>query len=136
VLALGAWGCGQGSAATPDACLDGPEAVRAALANAPDGAVAMKGVKLSDCLVPASDPSGLEAFGGSVIQASAELADKASAGDERALVQIGFLRGALARGADAGLQDNLLLRVDQELNRIDRSSPAYRRGEAAGKARG
>jgi hypothetical protein len=136
VLALAAGGCGAGQAKYPPECSDGPPALRSALAQAPDGDVAMSGVKLSDCLVPSGDAGPLTVFGGAVIDVAARLADRAHAGDERAELELGFLRGALYRGADSGLHDDLLRRLDQELLRVDVTSAAFRRGESAGRARG
>jgi hypothetical protein len=96
----------------------------------------MDGVKLSDCLVQSGDAGPLESFGGSVIDVAIGLVDRAHRGDARSATQLGYLRGALMRGADPGLHDELLRRVDQELLRVDVTSPAFRRGEAAGRKRG
>jgi hypothetical protein len=130
-------GCRESDAEYPPECSNGPAAVRAALAQAPNGEVAIEGtVKLSECLVPSNDAGPLAAFGGSVIEVAAPLVERARAGDEGAAMQLGFLHGALVRGADPGIHDELLFRLDQELIRVDRRSPAFRRGEAAGRARG
>jgi hypothetical protein len=129
-------GCGQGDVDYPPECSNGPAAVRAALANAPDGEVAIEGVKLSDCLVASNDAGPLASFGGSVLDVTIDLSERVRAGDERAALQLGFLYGALRRGADPGIHDELMFRLDQELSRVDRRSAAYRRGEAAGRERG
>ena len=136
VLAVPAVACRESDAKYPPECSNGTGALRAALANAPDGDVSLEGVKLSDCLVPADDAGPLAAFGGSVIAVSAPLVQRARRGDERAAVELGYLHGALERGADPGIHDELLFRFDQELIRIDRRSPAFRRGEAAGRDHG
>jgi hypothetical protein len=136
VAAVAVAGCSQGQSEYPAQCSNGPDAVRAALAKAPGGDVAIDGVKLSDCLVPSADAGPLESFGGSVIAVSIVLVDRTRAGDERAATQLGYLRGALRRGADPGLHDELLRRFDQELLRVDTHTPAFRRGEAAGRERG
>jgi hypothetical protein len=129
--------CSQDDAAYPAECSNGPAAVRQALARAPDGQVAIEGtVKLSECLVPSDDAGPLASFGGSVVTVAAPLADRARAGDERAALELGFLFGALERGADPGVHDELLFRLEQELLRVDRRAPAFRRGEAAGRERG
>jgi hypothetical protein len=133
---LAAAGCRQGEPAYPAACSTSARAVRAALANAPDGDVTIEGVKLSDCLVPSNDAGPLASFGGSVIAVAPPLVARARRGDERALLQLGFLHGALVRGADPGIHDELLFRFEQELVPVDRRSPAYRRGEAAGRDHG
>jgi hypothetical protein len=136
VLAVPAVACRESDAKYPPECSNGTGALRAALANAPDGDVSLEGVKLSDCLVPADDAGPLAAFGGSVIAVSAPLVRRARRGDVRAAVELGYLHGALERGADPGIHDELLFRFDQELIRIDRRSPAFRRGEAAGRDHG
>ena len=130
-------GCREKDATYPAECSDGPRAVRAALARAPDGEVAIEGtVKLSECLVPSNDAGPLASFGGSAMEVAAPLAARAARGDERAALQLGYLHGALQRGADPGVHDELLFRLDQERLRVDRRSPAFRRGEAAGRERG
>lgn len=128
-------GC-QGEDEYPPECSNGTRAVRAALNHAPDGEVTIEGVKLSDCLVASHEAGPLAAFGGSAVAAAAPLADRAQRGDERAALQLGYLYGAIERGADPGVHDELLFRFEQELTRIDRRSPAFRRGEAAGRERG
>jgi hypothetical protein len=130
-------GCSQDEVEYPPECSNGPRAVRGALAQAPDGEVAIEGtVKLSDCLVPSADAGPLASFGGSVIAVAAPLVERARGGDQRALLELGFLFGALERGADPGVHDELVFRFEQELIRVDRRSPAFRRGEAAGRERG
>ena len=130
-------GCRETDATYPPECSNGPRAIRAALANAPDGDVAIEGtVKLSDCLVPADDAGPLASFGGSTVEVAVPLVVRARRGDERAALELGYLRGALARGADPGVHDELLFRLDQELIQVDRRAAAFRRGEAAGRERG
>lgn len=136
LLTLAAPACRQEPAKYPPECSNGPGAVRAALQQAPDGEVAIEGVKLSECLAPSMDAGPLASFGGSATQVAADLAERARDGDERAALQLGYLRGALGRGAEPTIHDELLFRLDQELARVDRRSPAYRRGEAAGRERG
>jgi hypothetical protein len=136
LLTVAATGCREEDATYPPECSNGPAAVRSALAQAPDGEVAIEGVKLSDCLVPSSDAGPLASFGGSATTVAAELAARAREGDERAAMQLGFLRGALQRGADPTVHEELLFRLDQEILRVNRRSAAYERGEAAGRERG
>ena len=136
LLMVTASSCREEDPTYPPACANGPAALRTALAKAPDGEVAIEGVKLSDCLVASHDAGPLAAFGGSVITVAADLADRARDGDERAALQLGYLTGALRRGADATVHEDLIFRLDQELQRINRRSEAFRRGEAAGRERG
>jgi hypothetical protein len=136
VLTVPAAACREADPEYPPECSDGTRALRVALAKAPDGDVSLEGVKLSDCLVPADDAGPLASFGGAVISVSAPLAERARRGDEQAALELGYLHGALARGADPGIHDELLFRLDQELVRVDKRSPAFRRGEAAGRDHG
>jgi hypothetical protein len=129
-------GCRQGLERYPPECSNGPGAVRAALAKAPDGDVSIEGTRLSECLVKNQDPGPLAAFGGSVISVSQRLGDRAERGDKRALLELGYLHGAVQRGADATVHDELKFRLDQELLRVNTRSPEFRRGDAAGRARG
>jgi hypothetical protein len=136
VVALAVPGCREGEPYYPPECSNGPAAVRAALARAPDGEVAIEGTKLSDCLIKSQDAGPLAAFGGSVIVVAQRLGDHAERGDKRALLELGYLHGAVARGADPTVHDELKFRLDQELLRVDTRSPEFRRGDAAGRARG
>lgn len=136
VLCLVATGCRQEPESLPPECSNGPAAVRGALAKAPDGEVAIEGVRLSECLIKSQDGGPLAAFGGSVIQVAQDLSDRAAEGDERALIELGYLHGAVERGADATVHDELEFRLDQELERVDTGAPAFERGQAAGRERG
>jgi hypothetical protein len=136
LLALAAAGCRTGPERYPPECSDGPAAMRAALAKAPDGDVAIEGTHLSECLVKNGDAGPLAAFGGSVISVAQRLGDRAERGDKRALLELGYLHGAVARGADPTVHDELKFRLDQELLRVDTRAPEFRRGDAAGRARG
>jgi hypothetical protein len=130
-------GCRESETTYPPECSNGPRAVRTALAQAPDGEVAIEGtVKLSDCLVPSNDAGPLASFGGSVMAVAPPLVERARRGDDRALLELGYLYGALERGADSGVHNELVFRFEQELVNVDRGSPAFRRGEAAGRERG
>lgn len=136
LLAFTTTGCRQEPVKYPPECSNGPAALRTALARAPDGEVAIEGVQLSDCLVRSQDAGPLAAFGGAVVTVAQGLADRAERGDDRALLELGYLHGAVARGADPTVHDELKFRLDQELTRVDRRSAAFRRGEAAGRERG
>ena len=110
--------------------------MHAALAKAPDGDVSIEGTPLSGCLIKNHDAGPLAAFGGSVVTVAQDLADRAARGDPKALLQLGFLHGALERGFDPGVHDELKFRFDQELLRVNTRAPEFRRGEAAGRERG
>lgn len=120
----------------PPECSNGPEAVRTALARAPSGEVTLEGVKLSECLVRSQEGGPLAAFGGTVVTVAQGLSDRAERGDKRALLELGYLRGAVERGADPTVHDELQFRLDVELQRVNRRAAEFRRGEAAGRERG
>jgi hypothetical protein len=129
-------GCKEEPAKTPSACLDGPDAIQTALAKAP-GEVTLDGTKLSDCFVKTGDTGDITSFGGSVLDVMTRLGVEAKENPGGpALVQLGYLRGALVRGADPGIHDELLRRIDQELLLVETDSPEFRRGEAAGRESG
>lgn len=129
-------GCRQGRPHYPPACSNGPGAVEAALRKAPDGPVAIEGVPLSHCLIRSQEAGPITAFGGSVVFVAERLGDRAQKGDRQALVELGFLQGAVERGADPTVHEELKFRLAQELERVDTRSPEFRRGYAAGKERG
>jgi hypothetical protein len=137
VVALALAGCRQNDPQVPAACL-GDRAVPQALAAAP-GPVRLAGgkTKLSDCLVASNETADLETFSAAVLDEATNLriaARERPAGP--ALVELGYLRGALHRGADGGLHDELLRRFDDELLGVDTRAAAFRRGEAAGRSGG
>jgi hypothetical protein len=119
----------------PSACLD-DHAVPALLKEAPGPARFADGkTKLSDCLVVSSDTADIQDFSRAVLDEATHLRTSART-DSRALVELGYLRGALHRGADAGFQDEFLRRLDDELLGVDVRSADFRRGEAAGNVNG
>jgi hypothetical protein len=126
-------GCAQDRPKMPTACLD-DHAVPTLLKHAPAPARFADGkTKLSDCLVVSSDTADLQTFSVVVLNEATFLR---SHPDGRSLVKLGYLRGALHRGADGGLQDDFLRRLDDELLGVDTHSPQFVRGETAGRAGG
>jgi hypothetical protein len=120
----------------PGACLDNG-AIPKALVKAPGEVRLAGGTKLSDCLVKTSETADLQEFSITVLNEATKLRAAArESPDGPALVQLGYLRGALERGADEGIHDNFLRRLDQELLDVDRGAAAFRRGETAGLATG
>jgi hypothetical protein len=120
----------------PVECREGTQAVREALRAAPAD-VRLEGTPLSDCLVRSSDAGDLQAVGTAFVDVASELAvaAKRESGGHQA-VQLGYLVGAARRGADAGVHDELIRRIEQELIGVDTRSPAFRRGEERGRAAG
>jgi hypothetical protein len=121
----------------PIECREGAQAVRQALRNAPADVRLEGATRLSDCLVRSSDAADLQAVGAAFLDVASELsvAAKREPGGLEA-VQLGYLRGAVLHGADAGVHDELVRRIEQELIGVDTRSPAFRRGEARGRAGG
>lgn len=102
-LALGLAGCtSQEDEETPSACLAAAPAYLQALQSAP-GEVRLEGATpISDCLPPEQDGGELSQVGSAMIAAATELNGEARAdpGGE-ATVELGYLSGAVSRGADS-----------------------------------
>jgi hypothetical protein len=137
LLGLSVTACG-GERALPAVCSRGPDAVRVALRSAP-GTVRIEGTRLSTCVARASDPGELEAVGGSLVGAAAELARSARrTPGGTAELQLGYLVGAARRGAgrERGERSELLRRLEQEGAGLAGDRGAYRRGLRAGERSG
>ena len=137
--ALASAACGrEDDAGAPVACRQGSNAVRAALRSAP-GKVTLDGTPLSSCLRSTSDASELRDVGTAYVQAAAQLSDVAvrRPGGPEAM-QLGYLIGAVHSSSfpSEGSGSELVRRLEQEATRIDTSSPAFRRGERAGRHSG
>jgi hypothetical protein len=127
-------GCGsEPSSRVPVECKVAPNTVERALAAAPGG-VRLGGRRLSECFAPGSDAGDGQALG----LAAESLAPEARAHPRgAAALRLGFLIGAVHRGAARGrVYAELERRVRQVLAGVDTTSPAYRRGERAGRAHG
>ncbi len=139
LLSLALAGCASEEATTvPVECKSGPQAVRLALASAPDP-VTLDGVPLSGCLTRASDSADLQAVGTTYVDVAADLAREAQRDPEGAAAeQLGYLTGAVRRGAAStqGIHDELRRRLEQELSLVDTGSAAFQEGERAGRATG
>jgi hypothetical protein len=139
LLAAALIGCGsEPSNAVPVACKESAGAVERALRPAP-GEVRLGGRLISDCFTRASDPGDVQALGLTYLPAAERLAaDTRSRPRGPSPLRLGFLVGAIHRGtADAqGIYAELERRIDLELVGIDRGSPAFRRGQRAGRDHG
>jgi hypothetical protein len=130
-------GCGPADQ-PPAACLSGPQELLSALKTAPD-AVTLDGTPISACLADTADPSASQAVGGDLVDAASTLATRvAEAHDSASATQLGYLVGAVRRGAGdpPGVHAELLRRLELELERVDVRSPSFRQGEKAGEATG
>jgi hypothetical protein len=140
-MALALAACGRDdSGQLPSACQfpDGPRSVRAALASAP-GEVRLEGTPLSSCLVREASASDVQSVGAAYVSAASDLAAAARAAPHsRATTQLGYLVGAVRRGASrtAGIHYELVRRVELELNGVDSRAPEFVRGERAGESSG
>ncbi|HEY7630259.1 MAG TPA: hypothetical protein VH817_06150 [Thermoleophilaceae bacterium] len=142
-LVVLAVGCSRhtGSASAPRACTDGTPAarvtaLRAALAHAPAPVRLPDGTSIADCLSQDADSGDLQNVGSMLLTVTQQLADS-GAHDPRTLLQLGYLEGAVRRGAaHAQVDDEIERRIDQELGAVDTGSPAFKRGERAGRASG
>lgn len=121
----------------PSACTD-PAAVSRALSHAP-GAVLVGGVmKISTCVSRARTDGQTQTIGAIYTQLGDDLARRVGT-DERAAMQLGFLVGAVRRGASTtnGTQEELARRVEQTTGLDGPSgSAAYARGLDAGRRSG
>lgn len=97
----------------------------------------VEGEAISDCVRQAFDAGELEVVGTSYVEAAEDLALEANQ-DDRAALQLGYLVGAVrAAAADTGgLHDELRRRLEQALPPGIGGSPAFTRGERAGRSTG
>ena len=142
-LALFALGCSRrtGSDKSPAACTDGSPstrvaAIRAALRHAPAPVRLGDGTSISDCLAHDADSGDLQNVGSMLLMVTQQLVDSGARSD-RTLLELGYLSGAVHRGAShAQVDAEIERRIDQEIGAVDTSSPAFLRGERAGRANG
>ena len=141
VLALG---CSRhsGLEKAPAACTDGSpgtrvSALRSALEDAPQPVRLGDGTSISDCLAHDADSGDIQNVGSTLLTVTQQLMDGGAAGPRR-LVELGYLAGAVHRGATRaqGVDDEIERRIDQELQGLNTASPAFKRGERAGRANG
>jgi hypothetical protein len=144
VLVVLAAGCSRssGTESAPAACTSGsPSArvasLRSALARAPAPVRLGDGTSISDCLAHDADSGDLQNVGSMLLTVTQQLADS-GARDNRTLLELGYLAGAVHRGAALaqGVDDEIERRIEQELGVIDTRAPAFVRGERAGRASG
>ena len=128
LAALALAGCSrEDEADLPAACRLGPDAVRAALEGAPERVRLEGDTALSECLTRTSRQADVLLMGEVYTAAAARLADEDDA------VAVGYLLGAVRRGAGEtqGIHDELVRRLEQEAGRLS-DREALRRGERAG----
>jgi hypothetical protein len=143
-LLVGACGRQTGLDRAPAACVDGLASqrvadLRAALAKAPAAVALPDGTLISDCLAHDSDSGDIQTVGSTLLGVAEQLGDKARrAPSDTTLTQLGYLIGAAHRGAvrAQGVADELVRRLDQELQGVDVGGAAYSTGERAGRSGG
>ncbi|MFL5782694.1 MAG: hypothetical protein ACJ760_15355 [Thermoleophilaceae bacterium] len=131
-------GCGsEPSSQVPVGCKVAPSEVVRALAAAP-GEVRLGGRRVSECFAPGGEAGDVQALGLAIVPAAERLAPRARAHPRGpAAIQLGFLVGAVRRGAERGrVYAELERRVRLETTGVDTASRAYRSGLNAGLARG
>ncbi|HEX4626216.1 MAG TPA: hypothetical protein VH231_17350 [Solirubrobacteraceae bacterium] len=140
VAAAGASGCGGGQDPPPTACSDGARTVLGALQRAPGDVSLEGGTLISTCVRRSLDTGQIQTLGFTYLAAANNELQLMPHSDAAAL-QLGFLVGAVRRGANKtnGVQLELVRRLDQVAGVGGPPGPrraAYRRGMAAGEDHG
>jgi hypothetical protein len=139
-VALVAAGCGDEDRPLPAACASGPAPTVRALATAPGPVRLAGGTKLSSCVERARSEADIQTVGSVLTRTADTLAGAMDRSDEAAL-QLGYLIGAVRKGArhTSGIHQELVRRVEQAIG-IDGAPPrrraAFDRGLAAGERTG
>ncbi|HEX8689468.1 MAG TPA: hypothetical protein VF729_04420 [Solirubrobacterales bacterium] len=142
-IGLGAAACGEGEDGTPVACLDGKGAYLGALGEAPAEVKLSGEVPISDCLAENQASGELATVGTTMLAVATQLNDEARREPGgSAAVQLGYLLGAVERGAGAteGIHADLLRRLEAAARYSPTGSEppsapfqrAYERGHDAG----
>ena len=132
-------GCGNEDVAVPVECLEGAPTVTRALAAAPGAVRLAGGVRISDCFQQAASTADVQNLAGIFITATRQTARRVRAAPHsRAAVELGYLVGAVRRGArtDTGIHYESRRRVEQELVGVPIDTPEFERGLEAGRRAG
>jgi hypothetical protein len=147
LLVLGSAACGSAEESkTPDACLSGPSYYAGALKRAPGEVRLPGGVAISDCLVRNQRTGDLANVGSYLLRVATQLNATARRSPAAApTVQLGYLVGAVARGAanTGGIHSELQRRIEAAALYSPAGKPPpepfdhrYEKGYAAGKDHG
>jgi hypothetical protein len=136
-------GCGaKKNDLAPAACLASNQGYLRALERAPAEVRLAGTTPISDCLVPEQDAGQLANIGREMIVAATKLNAEARQGSEPATVQLGYLIGAVSKGADA-IHTDLVRRINAsaQFSETGGTLPAafqraFGRGYAAGHSSG
>ncbi len=133
-LALALAACGTTEEGTPVACLEGAKTYVEALGNAPKPVRLPGGTRISDCLTENQPGGSLATVGSATVRAATELNSEARANpDGPAALQLGFLLGAVERGADGnhGIDAELVRRLEAAAKYSPGGQPLPRQLERA-----
>lgn len=110
----------------PADCLQGEEALEEALAAAPGPVRLAGGSPISRCVELASSAADLQNVGILVVGVAEELKERAADGDETAAARLGYLVGAVQRGAERtnGTNLELAFRLSRVAGALGDPSPA------------
>jgi hypothetical protein len=136
-------GCGtKKNDLAPAACLVSNQGYLRALERAPAEVRLAGTTPISDCLVPEQDAGQLANIGREMIVAATKLNLQARDGSERATVQLGYLIGAVSKGADS-IHTDLVRRLNSAAQFSETGGAlsasfqrAFGRGYAAGHTSG
>jgi hypothetical protein len=137
-------GCGNSQDdQAPAACLIGNEAYLKALERAPAPVLLGSTTPISDCLVPQQDAGQLASIGQEMVVAATKLNNEARRDPSgRAPVELGYLLGAVSKGADP-IHTDLVRRLNSSAHFSETGGAlpasferAFGRGYAAGQRSG
>jgi hypothetical protein len=139
-------GCGSQDETTPVACLEGPAAYEKALAAAPAEVLLGGETLISDCLVRNQQGGDLATVGEAMVTVATKLNAEARAEPGGAAnLQLGYLLGAVQRGAEhgEGIHTDLVRRLTVAARYTPGTQPlpskflsTYREGFDAGRSSG
>jgi hypothetical protein len=139
-------GCGSADESTPVACLEGAKAYQRALKAAPDEVLLEEETLISECLTRNQSGGDLTRVGEALIETATALnAEVRSDSGGAANLQLGYLLGAVERGAEEseGIHADLVRRLVVAARFAPGKQPLpptfqreYRTGYAAGQSKG
>ena len=143
LLCLALVACGEQHRPVPAMCTAGPGVIERALAAAPRAVRLPDGTPLSACVADADTDAELQTAGLVLTTAADRLAERATRGDAVAALRLGYLTGAVRRGAahTAGVGAELERRVSRAGAYVAEdggaaAGAALQRGLTAGQASG
>src|SRR5215210_3388183 len=125
LLCLALAGCGEEDPPLDAGCTESPDVILRALRAVPGSVRLTSGTPLSQCVERAGSDAELQTVGVVLTHAAERLARQAEDGDARAALELGYLVGAVARGAEhtAGVHAELERRVGGAAAFLDAAGP-------------